>query len=99
MLLMDCQPKYMSSVVLQEPAISQAHVPGNAHRQIFQEISFLLVFFTQGSYALVDVIKNFVCRERPSIHLGYSFPSGHTTTSMCFYGIIIDHYGSNNRQY
>ena len=51
--------------------------------------AFLLVFFTQGSYALVDVIKNFVCRERPCIHPGYSFPSGHTTTTMCFYGIVI----------
>ena len=51
--------------------------------------AFLLVFFTQGAYILVDIIKNFVCRERPCIHSGYSFPSGHTTTAMCFYGIII----------
>lgn len=51
--------------------------------------TFLLIFFTQGAYFLVDVLKNFVCRERPSIHAGYSFPSGHTTTTMCFYGIII----------
>ena len=51
--------------------------------------AFLLVFFTQGVYLLVDLMKNFVCRERPSLHAGYSFPSGHTTTSMCFYGIII----------
>lgn len=52
--------------------------------------TFLLIFFTQGTYFLVDtVIKGFVCRERPTIHPGYSFPSGHTATSMCFYGIII----------
>ena len=51
--------------------------------------AFLLVFFTQGAYLLVDLIKNFVCRERPSVLAGYSFPSGHTTTTMCFYGIII----------
>lgn len=51
--------------------------------------AFLLVFFTQGAYFLVDIFKNFVCRERPCIHAGYSFPSGHTTTTMCFYGIII----------
>ena len=46
--------------------------------------TFLLIFFTQGAY-----FKNFVWRERPCIHAGYSFPSGHTTTTMCFYGIII----------
>ena len=51
--------------------------------------TFLLVFFTQGAYILTDVLKNFICRERPCIHPGYSFPSGHTLTSMCFYGIII----------
>lgn len=51
--------------------------------------AFMLVFFTQGAYILCDLIKNFVCRERPSLHLGYSFPSGHTTTQTCFYGILI----------
>ena len=52
--------------------------------------AFMVVFFTQGTYFLVDsVIKNFVCRERPSIHHGYSFPSGHTATTMCFLGICI----------
>lgn len=52
--------------------------------------TFLLIFFTQGSYIFVDsFIKNIICRERPSLHAGYSFPSGHTTITMCFYGIII----------
>lgn len=51
--------------------------------------AFLLVFITQGSYFLVDIIKSFICRERPCIHDGYSFPSGHSSTSMCFYGIVI----------
>lgn len=51
--------------------------------------TFLLIFFTQGSYVLADFVKNFVCRERPCVHHGYSFPSGHTITTMCFYGIII----------
>lgn len=51
--------------------------------------TFLLIFFTQGSYILTDVIKNFICRERPCAYHSYSFPSGHTLTSMCFYGIII----------
>ena len=51
--------------------------------------AFLLIFFTQGSYVLIDIIKNFICRERPCAHSGYSFPSGHTTITMVFYGIII----------
>ena len=34
-------------------------------------------------------MKNFVCRERPCVYPGYSFPSGHTLTNMCFYGIVI----------
>ena len=51
--------------------------------------TFLLIFFTQGSYILTDVIKNFIARERPCAYHGYSFPSGHALTSMCFYGIII----------
>lgn len=58
-----------------------------SHRKYLK--AFLLVFFTQGSYILIDVIKNFVCRERPTIHAGYSFPSGHTAITMCFYGIVI----------
>ena len=52
--------------------------------------AFLLVFFTQGSYILVDdIIKNLISRERPCIYPGYSFPSGHTTVATCFYGILI----------
>ena len=51
--------------------------------------TFLLIFFTQGSYILTDVIKNFIARERPCAYHSYSFPSGHALTSMCFYGIII----------
>ena len=52
--------------------------------------AFLLVFFTQGTYWLVDgFIKNIICRERPTLHSGYSFPSGHTTITMVFYGIVI----------
>ena len=51
--------------------------------------TFLLIFFTQGSYWFVDFIKNSICRERPCSYSGYSFPSGHTTTTTCFYGILI----------
>lgn len=58
-----------------------------SHRKYLK--AFLLIFFTQGSYILVDIIKNMIGRERPIFHHGYSFPSGHTTITMCFYGIII----------
>lgn len=52
--------------------------------------AFLLVFFTQGSYIFIDsFLKDIICRERPCIHPGYSFPSGHATITMCFYGIVI----------
>lgn len=51
--------------------------------------AFLLIFFTQGSYIFIDFIKNMICRERPCLHQGYSFPSGHATITMCFYGIVI----------
>ena len=50
---------------------------------------FLLIFFTQASFFLTDLIKNFVCRERPCVYPGFSFPSGHSSTTMCFYGILI----------
>lgn len=59
-----------------------------SHRKFLK--AFLLVFFTQGSYILVDgFIKNLICRERPCVYPGYSFPSGHTTITACFYGILI----------
>lgn len=51
--------------------------------------AFLLVFFTQAAFFLTGLLKNFVCRERPCVYSGYSFPSGHTLTTMCFYGICI----------
>jgi len=53
--------------------------------------AFLLVFFTQGAHVLTDCIKNIVCRQRPcgDSYPGYSFPSGHSLTAMCFFGILI----------
>ena len=51
--------------------------------------TFLLIFFTQATYAVTIFIKNFVCRERPTAYPEFSFPSGHTSTTMCFYGILI----------
>lgn len=58
-----------------------------SHRRYLK--TFLLFFFTHLAYLIVGWMKNFVCRERPCIHEGYSFPSGHALTTMCFYGIII----------
>lgn len=51
--------------------------------------AFLLVFFTQTAFILTGLIKNFVCRERPRLFPDYSFPSGHTSTTTCFLGILI----------
>ena len=34
-----------------------------SHRKFLK--AFLLVFFTQGSYITVDIVKKFICRERP----------------------------------
>lgn len=50
---------------------------------------FLLLFCTHASFLLTGLIKNFVCRERPCVYEGYSFPSGHSLTTMCFYGICL----------
>ena len=60
-----------------------------SHRYFLK--TFMLILFTQLSFFLKDVIKDFVCRPRPEgsgLH-GFGFPSGHAATSMCFYGIII----------
>ncbi len=59
-----------------------------SHRKYLK--AFLLVFMTQGAYFITGLLKNFVCRERPTVFCtGFSFPSGHTLTTMCFYGIVI----------
>lgn len=51
--------------------------------------AFLLVFFTHAAFFLNGILKDFVCRERPCVYPGHSFPSTHATTTMCFYGICI----------
>lgn len=52
---------------------------------------FLLVFFTQASFIITNIIKECICRERPcgESYPGYSYPSGHSASTMCFYGIVI----------
>lgn len=60
--------------------------------------AFLVVFFTQAAFFLTAVMKEFVCRERPCVYPGFSFPSNHSSTTMCFYGIcmyLILHYTRN----
>ena len=60
-----------------------------SHKKYFNGI--LLVIFTQISWHCLDLFKEMVGRERPCGEMchGFSFPSGHATTTMCFYGILI----------
>ena len=53
--------------------------------------AFLLILFTQLSFVVTDAMKNFVCRQRPcgDSYPGFSFPSGHSSTTMTLYGILI----------
>ena len=53
--------------------------------------AFMLILFTQIAVFLKDLMKDFVCRPRPdgSGLAGFSFPSGHSCVSMCFWGILI----------
>ena len=53
--------------------------------------TFMLILFTQITVFLKDLMKEFVCRPRPdgSEFSGFSFPSGHSCISMCFFGILI----------
>ncbi len=53
--------------------------------------AFMLILFTQVSIFLKDIMKDFVCRPRPhgSGLSSFSFPSGHSCASMCFFGILI----------
>ena len=52
--------------------------------------AFIFVLMVQMTYFTTGLIKDFVCRERPSnCYSGYSFPSGHSSTTMCFCGILI----------
>ncbi len=54
---------------------------------------FLLIS-AGGGTIIMSLIKNIVCRSRPD-HLrlvkqgGYSFPSGHSMITVCFYGLLM----------
>ena len=53
--------------------------------------TFLLVFFTQATHPVTEVLKNVACRQRPcgDAYPGYSFPSHHALTATCLFGILI----------
>lgn len=51
--------------------------------------AFLLIFFTQATFVLTELIKNCMCRQRPCSYPGFSFPSMHASCEMCFCGIVI----------
>lgn len=55
---------------------------------------FFLVFSLFASWGIMNLSKLFFMRERPigeqlTFAAGYSFPSGHATLSLVFYGFII----------
>ena len=60
-----------------------------SHRYFINAV--LLPVFVYGSFYLCQLMKNFVCRERPMgcDYQGFSFPSCHAAISTAFFGIII----------
>lgn len=60
-----------------------------SHRYYLE--TFLLIFFTQATHPVTQILKNVACRQRPcgDAYPGYSFPSHHSLTATCFYGILI----------
>ena len=58
-------------------------------------LAFLALIIVGGSAILDEVLKLIFRRNRPELLLGgqhlssYSFPSGHATGSICFYGFLI----------
>lgn len=83
-----------------------------ASTKYFVLISFILIIIFKFkalyilipliiSAILVSIFKHLFKRIRPNINRlvkekGYSFPSGHTTNSTCFYGILIYFLITNN---
>ena len=53
--------------------------------------AFLFIIITQAIFLFNNcLLKTMVCRERPYADFtGYSFPSGHCSFGMCFWGILI----------
>lgn len=53
--------------------------------------AFMLILLSHCAYFTKEFFKDFVCRTRPDgcDTNSFSFPSGHCTLAMCFFGIII----------
>ncbi len=53
--------------------------------------AFLFIVVTQAIFLFNNgFVKTIVCRQRPCTDFaGYSFPSGHCSFAMCFFGILI----------
>ncbi len=51
--------------------------------------AFIFVLLVQVTYFVSNLFQNFVCRECPAGHGGFSFPSVHSATTMCLYGIVV----------
>ena len=60
-----------------------------SHRKYIPALFF--VAYAQILYNIIELIKNYVCRERPCGHsyIGFSFPSGHSAITMFIYGTVI----------
>lgn len=60
-----------------------------SHRMFLK--AFMLILLTNVSMLTKSFLKELICRPRPDgcdIH-SFSFPSGHSCLTMCFFGIII----------
>ncbi len=60
-----------------------------SHRMYLR--AFMLVLIANCALFVKELIKDYICRQRPEgcDISSFSFPSGHCTFTMCFYGIII----------
>lgn len=58
------------------------------------KLAIFLVIFLAGNGIVNEILKRIFKRERPNIkrlvkEKGYSYPSGHTMSATCFYGLLI----------
>jgi len=68
---------------------------GIALRKGYYKEFYLVSGVTLGGGVLVNTIKNIISRTRPITEIpifkeeGFSYPSGHATAAVCFYGILM----------
>ena len=60
-----------------------------SHRMYLR--AFMLILFTNCALFVKELVKDYICRPRPAgcDISTFSFPSGHCTFTMCFFGILI----------